>query len=302
MTTNTEMNSDFLINYPFSLLDVDGSLELWQKLYNPYIDLIENEINKTTNESINTFRNHNFAFNKALQQQRIADLIICKVEEKVSNPVFNINRNNLNKPKEKIEAQYSDVVEKEDYNLKLTFVLTHKKQHPLKLMKFLKLSGEVKNFTELLHKKELRQYSDVIPQVIFISLFGFETSIGEHLKDNLHGKLNRNISIIVVPPIENDLWNNYLVENSRDGNNDYIKHKSGITFKDYNALRRNGAANQFQVKKMETYYRDLKQTQDISDYNSQQANIWGEVLKINESSTLLDVRNSRKKIKEQVIG
>ena len=72
---------------------------------------------------------------------------------------------------EKIEDQYSDVVEKESYNLKITFVFTHKKIQPLKLMQMLKLLEEVKKYAQLLHKKELKQYSKIIPQIIFISLF-----------------------------------------------------------------------------------------------------------------------------------
>lgn len=300
MTTNVEKSSDFLINYPFSLLDVDGSLEMWQDLYKPCIDLIESNINNSGNDSISIFKYHNFAFNNAFEQ-RIADLVVCEVEEKSSNPVTNSNRIILNKPKEKIEEQYSDVLEKEDYNLKITFILTNKTQHPLKFMQFLKLSGEVKNFTELIHKKELKQYSEVIPQVIFISLFGFEASIGDYMRDNLHGKLNRNISIIVVPPVENNLWNNYLVENPRDGNNNFLKHKSGITFEDFKHLKRNGNANQVQVKRMESYYKDLKETQDISNYNSKRTIIWADILDIENSSKLLDVRNSKKLIKEHGI-
>ncbi|MFX1394084.1 MAG: hypothetical protein ACFFAH_10960 [Promethearchaeota archaeon] len=302
MTIHTENYSNILGKYPFSLLEMDGSWEMWQKIYSPYIDLIENKIICSKNSSIKTFRNHNFAFNNAFQQ-RIADLIINEVEEQISNSISKSSRNNFEKLDEKIriEDQYSDEVEKENSNLKITFVFTNKKIQPLKLIQMLKLIGEVKKFTQLLHKKELKQYSKIIPQIIFISLFGFEASVGDYLRDNLHGKLNRNISILVVPPIDNKLWNNYFVINSMEGKNDYEKHNSGINFEDYNNLRKNGAANQFQVKKMETYYKDIMETKKISEYNSQQLNFWADTLSINNSSTLLDVKNSREKIKKLVI-
>ena len=128
----------------------------------------------------------------------------------------------------------------------------------------LKLSGEVKKFTQLLHKKVLKKYSKIDPQIIFISLFGFETTLGDYLRDNLHGNIDRNISILIVPPIDN-------------------------------------AYNQIQIKKMETYYNDLMETKRISEHNSQQRNIWADTLSINNSSTLLDVTNSRNKIEELVI-
>jgi hypothetical protein len=278
---------------------MDGFSEMWQKIYNPYIDLIENKINKSKNDLIKTIRNHNFAFKNELKQ-RIADLvIISKLENQTSNPVSKNSRNKVNKSIEKIEDQYFNGVEKLDYNLKITFVFANKKIQPLKLIQVLKLSDEVKKYTQLLHKKDLKQYSKIIPQIIFISLFGFEIPIGDYLKDNLHGILHRNISIMVVPPIDNKLWNNYLVGNSMEGNDN--KDKWGLSFDDYKNLRKNGAVNQNQVNKMETYYKDLKESKDLSEYNFQQVNIWSDVLSIKNSSTLLDIINSRKIIKELVI-
>jgi hypothetical protein len=306
MTIYTESKSNLLRNYPFSLLDMDGLLKNWQKIYDPYIDLIENNIIMSKNDSISIFRNHNFAFNNAFQQ-RIADLIISELEEQISNPVPKSSRTILNKSVKNIEDQYSDVNEEDNCNLKITFVFTNKKTQPLKLIQMLKLSDEVKKYAQLLHKKELKQYSKISPQIIFISLFGFEISIRDYLRNNLHGESNRTIPIMVVPPIDNKLWNNYLVDNSIEGNdnnnnnNNNDKRKWGFTFDDYKSLRKNGAANQYQVKKMEKYYKDLKESKDISDYNYQQLNIWSDVLSIKNSSLLLDVRNSRKLIEELVI-
>jgi len=165
----------------------------------------------------------------------------------------------------------------------------------------LKLSGEVKKFTQLLHKKVLKQYSKIDPQIIFISLFGFEPTLGKYLRDNLHGNLDKNISILIVPPIDNNLWNNYFVKDSIESKNGYKKHKSGLSFEDYNHLRKNGAYNQVQAKKMESHYKDLMEIKRISEYNFQQQNIWADTLSINNSSTLLDIQNSRNKIKELVI-
>jgi len=301
MTIHTENKSNILGTYPFSLLDIDGLSEMWQKIYNPYLDLIESKISKSKNDSITTFRNHNFAL-KNESRQRIADLIIIsELEEQNSNPVSKSLRNNLNKPKEKIEDQYSDVVEKENFAFKITFVFANKKTQPLKLFQMLKLSEEVKKYTQLLHKKELKQYSKIIPQIIFISLFGYEISIGDYLRDNLHGKLHRNISTMVVPPIDNKLWNNYLVEIPIEGYDNYEKYKWGLNFDDYQALKNKGAINQYQIKQMEVHYKDLKESKELSEYNYQQLKMWSDALSIISSSELLDIRNSRKMMKELVI-
>ena len=300
MKIQTESYSNVLRKYPFSLFEMDGSLDLWQNIYSSYIDSIESKINISKENSIKMFRNHNFALDNEFQQ-RIADLIINEVEEQTSNSKSSINNFEKLNEKIRIEDQYSDDVEIENSNLKITFVFTNKKMQPLKLIQMLKLIGEVEKFTQLLHKKELKQYSKIIPQIIFISLFGFEASVGDYLKDNLYGKINRNISILVVPPIDDKLWNNYFIKNAMEGNNDYKKHNSGISFEEYNNLRKNGAANQLQVKKMETYYRDLRETKEIMEHNSQELNIWADVLSINNSPTLLNLEKSRKKIKELFI-
>ena len=296
MKIQTDNYSNVLRKYPFSLFEMDGSLEIWQKIYSPYLDSIEGKINISKNNSIRIFRNHNFAFDNEFQQ-RIADLIINKVEEQISNSISKSSTNNLEKLDEKIriEDQYSDEVEKENCILKITFVFTNKKIQPLKLIQMLKLIGEVEKFAHLLHKKEFKQYSKIIPQIIFISLFGFEASVGDYLRNNLYGKLNRNISILVVPPIDNKLWNNYFIKNSMEDNS------SGTSFGGYNYLRNNGAANQLQVKRMEAYYKDLRETKEILSHNSQELNIWADVLSINNSPTLLDLEKSRNKIKELLI-
>jgi len=300
MTIHTESYSDILGKYPFSLFEIDGPLDIWQDIYDPYIDSIESKIIISKKNSIKTFRNHNFAFNNAVQQ-RIADLIINEVEEQISNPTSKSTRNDFKPLKDRIEDQYSDEGEEENGNLKITFVFTNKKIQPLKLIQVLKLTGEVERFAQLLHRKKLKQYSKIIPQIIFISLFGFEASVGDYLRDNLYGKLNRSMSILIVPPIDKKLWNNYFVTNSMKGKDDYENHKSGFTFESYNILRKNGTANQSQIKKMETYYNDLRESKEISEYNSHELNIWADALSIKKSSALLDVENSRKKIKKLII-
>jgi hypothetical protein len=293
MTICTENFSKVLRKYPFSLLEIDGSLEIWQNIYSSYIDSIESKIRVSKNNSIRIFRNHNFAFDNEFQE-RIADLIINEEKEQKSNSEKQYE-------KKRIEDQYSEEVEKENNHLKITFIFTNNKIQPLKLIQMLKLTGEVEKFTQLLHKKEFKQYFKIIPQIIFISLFGFSASVEDYLRDNLHGKINRNISILVVPPIGNKLWNNYFIKNSKEGKNDYKKHNLGINFEEFNILKKNGAVNPSQVKKMEAYYEELRKIKEISEHNSQELNNWADLLSINKSHTLLDLEKSRKKIKELLI-
>jgi len=295
------MKSDILKKYPFSLFDIDGSWEMWQSIYSPYIDLIESNLHHLKNTNLSLFRNYDFSSNKS-HFQRIADLVITEIEEETTNPIFQSSPTNFDKSNNKFEEQYNAEVEKEDRNLKITFIFTNRKRQALKIMQLLKLTSEVKKFASLMHQKVLKQYSNIIPQIIFISLFGYDDSVGEYLKNNLHGNFNGNSSIIIVPPIENKLWNNFFVTNPIEGKNDFTKHKSGINFKDYNTLRNNGGANQFQVKKMESYYKNLIENKKISEYNAHELNIWANILNIDKSSTLLDVQNSKEKINKLMMN
>ena len=146
----------------------------------------------------------------------------------------------------------------------------------------------------------LKQYSKIESQIIFISLFGFEATVGEHLRKNLYGNLNGNLSIIVIPPIDNNLWNNSFITDSINNENDY-KHKLGMNLEDFNNMRKNGAINRIQVKEMETYYNDLMETKKSSEYNSQQIKFWSDILSINNSTALLDIKESRMQMQELVI-
>ena len=295
-----ENNSIILGKHPFSILDMDGSWDTWQNLYGPYIDFVENNLITANNKSFRTFRNYNFAFNTAYHQ-RIADLIIFEVEEQISNPISKKTEDKSKKSYVKIEDQYSDKIEEEIRNLKITFVFANKKKQQLKLIQMLKLTDEVKNFIKLLHKKELKQYSKIDPQIIFISLFGFEATVGDYLRNNLHRNSDENLSILIVPPVKNNLWNNYFVKDSIKIKNDYNRNISGLNFKDFNELRKKSTFNQRRIQEMETHYEGVMKTKKISENNSEQLKFWADNLSINNSSSLLDIRNSRETINHNLL-
>ena len=274
--------SNILRKYPFSLIDIDGSWESWQSIYSSYIDLIENKLisHKSNSLSIKTFRNYDFALGKAYYQ-RIADLIISEEEEK-QNSESNLRNSKSNFHNKNID----DEEENKLYNLKITFVFAHKKKEQLKLMQIIKLSDEVKKFAQFLHKNVFKQYNRISPQIVFISLYGYEESVGNYLRDNLHGVLSGTISILIAPPIDNNLWHNYLLVN------DTSETQQGINLRTYNNLRRNGSGNQIQINKMDTLFKDLKETKKILEHNSNHLNDWANILSIDSCSKLLGVENS----------
>ncbi|MFX0147126.1 MAG: hypothetical protein ACFE8E_05205, partial [Candidatus Hodarchaeota archaeon] len=269
--------NDGLRKYPFSLSDIDGSWEIWYDIYHHYIELLENKFITVKNDSLKVFRNYDFALENAYYQ-RIADLIISE-EEKCSGNSLN-NSQNLNEEKS---------------NLKITFVFAHKKKTPLKLIQMLKLLEEVKRFTHLVYKKDFNQYNHIYPQIIFLSLFGFEESVGNYLRNNLYGKLSDTLSILTIPPIENKIWHNYFIHNSLE-ESEYRNSQSDINLAKYNNLRRNGVTNKHAILKMESQYHDLIESKRVSDQNAKQLNEWIDILSINNCSKIIDITNSREKI------
>ncbi|MFX1527294.1 MAG: hypothetical protein ACFFB4_06950 [Promethearchaeota archaeon] len=274
--------NDGLRKYPFSLSDIDGSWEIWYDIYRQYIELLENKFINVKNNSLKVFRNYDFALENAYYQ-RIADLIISE-EEKYSGNSLN-NSQNLNEKK---------------LNLKITFVFAHKKKAPLKLIQMLKLLEEVKRFTHLVYKKDFNLYNHIYPQIIFLSLFGFEESVGNYLRNNLYGKLSDTLSILTIPPIENKIWHNYFIHNSLE-DSEYRNSQSDINLAKYNNLRRNGAGNKNAIIKMESQYHELIESKKVSDRNAKELNDWADILSIDNCSKLLDVRNSREKIQKITI-
>ena len=286
---------DVLRKYPFSLIDIDGSWEIWYDIYDKYIDLIENNFITSKKTSPKTFRNYDFALDNAYSQ-RIADLIMYEVEQN-SNPAYKSSGRNFKKVHNNFQTQALDEEEKNSCNLKITFIFTHKKRSQLRLIQMLKLLEEVKIFTQLLHEKVFRHYDNIYPQLIFISLFGFEQRVGNYLKDNLYGILSRNISVLAVPPIDNKLWHNYFVNNSLE-ENEYTKSQSLIYLKTYNNLKRSGGVKQSEVRKMESKFQEILETKRVSAENSQEINDWIDILSINDYPKLMDIKNSRERIQK----
>ena len=65
-------------------------------------------------------------------------------------------------------------------------------------------------------------------------------------------------------------------------------------------MRKSGSVNQAQVNKMETFYKGVMKSKKASDYNIEQLNYWAYNLDIHNSTSLLDTKKSRQKIKTEL--
>ncbi|MFW9950527.1 MAG: hypothetical protein ACFFKA_10440 [Candidatus Thorarchaeota archaeon] len=284
---------DALSKFPFSLSDIDGSWEMWYEIYNPYIESIENKFVNIKDNSLKIYRNYDFAIENSYSQ-RIADLIIMEEEHSPISTLKSSGRT-IKTLHERVQNQDLDKEEKNNSDLRISFIFSHKKKDPLRLIQMLKILGEVKNFSKIMFKKDFKHYNKIHSQIIFISLFGFEQIIGKYLNDNLYGSLSESQSIVIVPPIEENIWHNYYILNTRE-EHEYKRSQSEHSLTKYNKVRANFTINQIELRKMESQYNDIVESKKISEQNSQQLNDWLEILSVNNCSEILDVKNSRIKI------
>ncbi len=183
--------SDDIMEYPFSVINIDGKWEEWEKIYFPYIELIENNIIKSNLKNTEVHRNYNFAL-KGDTFQRVIDLLI--ITKKKSNPEL------INQVAEDINP----------YDYEITFIYCNRTSKPFKYMNLLKFVNEIKSFAEKFTNDKKKKCHNIRSQLILISQFGHDLQIKEYLRSHLIGETDYIIPLMVVPPINNEVWHNFI--------------------------------------------------------------------------------------------
>ena len=183
--------SDDIMKFPFSIVHVEGKWEEWEKIYFPYIELIENNIIKTNVKNTKVYRNYNFAL-KSDTFQRIIDLLI--ITTKKSNSELN------NQITEEINP----------YDYEITFIYCNRKAKPFKYMNLLKFVNEIKSFSEKFRNDKKNKCNNIRSQLILISQYGYDLEIKDYLRKHLVRETDYIIPLMVVPPINNEVWHNFV--------------------------------------------------------------------------------------------
>ncbi|GAH83926.1 unnamed protein product, partial [marine sediment metagenome] len=147
--------SDEIMKFPFSINYIEGKWEEWDKIYFPYIELIENNLSKTNLENTKVYRNYNFAV-KGDSFQRVIDLL--KITKTDSHSETN------NKSSEDINP----------YNYDITFIYCNRTSKPFKYMNLLKFVNEIKAFSEKFKNDKKNECHNITSQLILISQFGYD--------------------------------------------------------------------------------------------------------------------------------
>ncbi|MGV9198628.1 MAG: hypothetical protein ACOC4M_07290, partial [Promethearchaeia archaeon] len=207
---------DDFIKFPFSIAAVEGSWELWEPVYGPYLRQIEKNLDKIQNFTFNIYKNYEFSYPREFYQ-RIFDLMITEetsikefdpselftgvITERMSK-IAKI-KNAKTKKKPKIKGSHF---------LWMTFLYAYKEAKPMSIIKLLKLNQEVKRFARQFKKRAKDKYVEISPRLILVSLFGFDNKVKEHLKNNRFRQGEEVIPIFVLPSIDGDIWHNFREE------------------------------------------------------------------------------------------
>jgi len=185
--------SDDIMKFPFSTNHIDGKWEEWDKIYFPYIELIENNIIKDNIENTKLYRNYNFAL-KSDSFQRVIDLIIITTKT--------------------TDSELSNQVTEEinPYNYEITFIYCNRTSKPFKYMNFLKFVNEIKSFSEKFKNDKKNKCHNIRSQLILVSLFGYDLRIKDYLRTHLVREIDYTIPLMLVPPFNGDdeVWHNFI--------------------------------------------------------------------------------------------
>jgi len=183
--------SDEVMKFPFSINHIDGKWEEWDKIYFPYIELIENNIIKSNIKDSKLYRNYNFAL-KSDTFQRIIDLLIITTTK--SNP----------------ETHNQVLEDINPYDYEITFIYCNRMSKPFKYMNLLKFVNEIKLFSEKFKNDKKNKCHNIRSQLILVSLFGYDLEIKNYLRTHLVREVDYTIPLMLVPPFNNEVWHNFI--------------------------------------------------------------------------------------------
>lgn len=290
---------DDLVNYPFSIFRIERTFSFWVEVYGSYLDKIENAILKNDKNSIKVYKYYDFAHSKEVLP-RIMDLIIIEDVWKKGGSINAGETNELGVKNSKLEIKTNVNEPLKELTKWMTFISSHKKLSPMKIIEVLKLSEEIEKFTKILSGKICNNSTTIKPLIIFLSQYGYEERIGKYLRDNLYHDFRNVFPMFIVPPINNGIWHNFSFSDNLSQEDIYAKKRAKryINLHKKNSQTYSYLAQKFQNAKEN--YSEIVEKERKSRKNLEFVNKWSKILNINKSNELLKVIDNKKKIERGI--
>jgi len=270
--------SDDILQFPFSIVHVEGKWEEWDKTYFPYIESIENNIIKTDVKNTKLYRNYNFAL-KSDTFQRVIDLLIITTKETNSEPNNQVTE------------------ELNPYDYEITFIYCNRTSKPFKYMNLLKFVNEIKSFSEKFRNDKKNKCNNIRSQLILISLFGYDLEIKDYLRNHLIRETDYIIPLLVVPPINNEVWHNFIenedlkLQKQNDlGNIIRIGNKKLVSTSYRNNM----------VKSAKSEYDQIIERNKLVKFDNDFLSKWHRILDVSNSTEILKFNNDNEKLDENI--
>ncbi|MFO8018959.1 MAG: hypothetical protein R6U96_10010 [Promethearchaeia archaeon] len=293
---------DDFIKFPFSIAAVEGSWELWEPIYEPYLREIEKNLDEIQNYTFDVYKNYGFSYPREFYQ-RVFDLMITEetnvkgfdpselftgvITERMSKIAKIKNAETKKKPKIK-----------GTHFLWMTFVYAYKEAKPMSIIKLLKLNQEVKRFARQYKKRLKDKYIEISPRLILISLFGFDNKVKEHLKNNRFRQGEEVIPIFVLPAIDGNLWHNFREDRKLSRADRDRKKKSKKIMEIYDKMSNTSSFRKSQAEEAREKYKNLVARQKKGELDTLFLTDWAKILEKDNVKSLLNLEENREKIKD----
>ncbi len=270
--------SDEIMKFPFSIIHTDGKWEEWDKIYFPYIESIENNIIKTDVKNTKLYRNYNFAL-KSDTFQRVIDLLIITTKETNSEPNNQVTE------------------ELNPYDYEITFIYCNRTSKPFKYMNLLKFVNEIKSFSEKFRNDNKNKCNNIRPQLILISQYGYDLEIKDYLRKHLIRETDYIIPLLVIPPINNELWHNFI--ENEDLKLQKRNDLGNIIRVGNNKLVSSSFKNNM-VKSAKSEYNQIIERNKLVKFDNDFLSKWHRILDVSNSTEILKSNNDYEKLDENI--
>jgi hypothetical protein len=270
--------SDEIMKFPFSINHIDGKWEEWDKIYFPYIELIENNIIKTNEKDTKVYRNYNFAL-KSDTFQRVIDLLIVTTKE--SNSELN------NQGTEEINP----------YDYDITFIYCNRMFKPFTYMSLLKFVNEIKSFSEKFKNDKKNKCNNIRSHLILISIFGYDLEIKDYLRTHLIREVDYTIPLMLLPPINDEVWHNFIeYEDLKPQKRNELENIIRIG----NREQVSPSYRNNMVKSAKSEYAQIIERDKLIKFDNDFLNSWYWILDVSKSKEILNVNKDKEELEKNI--
>lgn len=264
---NVKFNyKDKLMKYPFSLTTKFDFNQYWMDSSNQYLNTIERNLLQKGIRRSDLFRYYDFSKNSEICQ-RIIDLIA--IAEKLTK-------------------------EGEENLIHILFFYVNKTQKKFKLLKFVKLFGEIKKYCNLLEIKLKNKEKKIRPYLIIISSYGFEKPLMNYLNTHIYKEFEHIITIFTVSLVNGKIFHNICEDTSILDDLENTKEKIVLNLKRFRNISNPAPYRRDQIRSESKRLTEVKDKISAMRKNSNIISFFSEIISIQDFKKVTDTNKNLK--------